>query len=258
MSSVSSLFPLESSPPTPAMFTRTRTHPCRRHSSGSTISIACTRPGGTVRVSVFARPNFRRRPSGDWVTVKLKYLMNSAKTMMIGRPPVTSAIPRPPQPLLRTVTTTISTVSSSRPAVTVRMTSDSARSRGVTDVIGISGASPTSCRSPAARASTSLRRARASSSGRNWSLTRESPAPATSTVTSAMEKNRANSGWATSTDCSLLSWRRRCCLVMTPESTRKSPSSSNQNHRLRQARYCQPVTSAVEHDDRPEGGQGPA
>ena len=40
--------------------------------------MACTRPGGTVRVSVFARPNFRRRPSGDWVTVKLKYLMNSA------------------------------------------------------------------------------------------------------------------------------------------------------------------------------------
>ncbi len=93
MSSVSSLFPLESAPPTPAMFTRTRTHPCRLHSSGSTISIACTRPGGTVRVSVFARPNFRRRPSGDWLTVKLKYLMNSAKTMMIGRPPVTSAEP---------------------------------------------------------------------------------------------------------------------------------------------------------------------
>ena len=171
------MFPPESAPPTPAMFTRTRTQPWRRHSSGSTISTACTRPGGTVRVSVFARPNFRRSPSGDWVTVKLKYLMNSANTMMIGRPPVTSAIPRPPQPLLSTVTTTITTVSSSSPAVTLRIINESARSRGVTDVIGISGASPTSCRSPAARASTSLRRARASSSDRNWSLTRESPAP---------------------------------------------------------------------------------
>ena len=138
----------------------------------------------------------------------------------------------------------IASVSRSRNAVPLRRSSETARSRGATVTTGVSGASPASWLSPAARARISLRSARASDSGRNCSFTRESRVPATSTVTSAIEKKRATSGWATSTLCSRLSCSRRCCVVRMPESTRKSPSSSNQYQVRVQARYCQPATSA--------------
>jgi hypothetical protein len=46
----------EDSEPTPAIVTRMRVHRRRRHSRGSTYSMAWTRPGGTVRDSVRSNP----------------------------------------------------------------------------------------------------------------------------------------------------------------------------------------------------------
>ena len=60
------------SPTYPATLTSTRHQPCDRHSSGSTIRTACTRPGGTVCARVSSSPCRSRRPSGDSATVKPK------------------------------------------------------------------------------------------------------------------------------------------------------------------------------------------
>ena len=59
-------------PTYPATSTSTRHHPCERHSHGSTIRTACTRPGGTVWSRVSSRPRRTRSPSGDSATVKPK------------------------------------------------------------------------------------------------------------------------------------------------------------------------------------------
>ncbi|CAB4884455.1 unannotated protein [freshwater metagenome] len=226
MSRVSTLPPL--SAVMPATFSSTRTHPIRRHRSGSIRPTACTRPGGTVRVWVWTRPNRSRRPSGESAIVKLKYFMNSVATMRMGRPPVMNARARPPQPSVATVAKTMSAVVASSPAVLERSTSDRASCPGDTVAMTSSGASPASCRSPAARASTCVRTARASASGRYRSWMLEPLVPATSSETAAIANRRATSGCTTSTDCSRESWSRRCCLFTMPESIRKSPSSSNQ------------------------------
>ena len=195
---------------------------------------------------VLASPNRSRSPSGDSLTVKLKYFMNSRDDdedrQAAGEQGEHQAAPAAAQE--RDDDDQRRSAGAGTPS-NCAAAATGARSRGrhrrdrrlrrLADVVPQAGRT---------RQDLAAQRPRLVERQELQLELRVLRAPATSTVTSAIENNRATSGCATSTDCSRLSCSRRCCLVMTPESTRKSPSSSNQYHRLRQPRYCQPATTS--------------
>lgn len=141
----------------------TRTQPRRLHSSGSTIRMLCTRPGGTVSWARSSSPWSRRSPSGDSATVQSYSVRNRPPLTDQTAPRTGSSAAAAAQGLELNHHTTTGTASPATTAAEAERVSsiDTARSRGVTRSSSRSGASPRTTASagvkPAARASSSAR-----------------------------------------------------------------------------------------------------
>ena len=161
----------------------------------------------------------------------------------MGSPPVTTAIGRPPHPLVSTIIVSTRAVAASRPRV-FNCTSVAASSRpvGTTSTVSWKRTGRSSWAACASRPSR-ICWARAAVTYATFCVERSEPA--TSMATSASPSGRASSGTRISTDCTREDWTRLCWRCRTPDSIRKSPSMSNPNVVRRHVTTYQTVASPM-------------
>ena len=214
------------SPTYPATLTSTRHHPCERHSHGSTIRTACTRPGGTVWLRVSSSPCRSRSPSGDSATVKpkcgptrLHAAGTAARAIGTARPSTRPLAADAPRRRRRRPATT-SAADDGAP------TAGWPRSAGPAAPRAAPPRAPRACRAAGRRPGRAARPAAAARPPRTGrpAAPPTTPPPATSSRSSASPSARATSGRTTSTACSRSSRTRRDRRKSTPVSSRRSSS----------------------------------